>query len=367
MRPEAHAVDVAKHGRRKWRPSGKKMGRRVGAVSGVLFVATLVLAACGSSSAKSSAATSRSQPSVTLNVGYIPSLTAAGVPAVGQALGLWNKVPGVHFNFIPFTTGPAQTAALAGGSIDIENVGGGPAMLGVAGYGKIIAIDNVLGDNYVIGNASDGITSIADLRGKAVGYPEGTTAQLLLAVALHANGLTMSDINGINMQPATIVSAMASHQIQAAAIYLPFAASITQGMPSAKIIGRLASYPTLVLPQFWVASNAILKQHPKAVQAFLAVAAKAIDYRAAHLKQAVQDVLNFTKAPSATPFSEQASAENWVTSKQILTYYRNGTAQKWVDNLLTDLNTYGIAHSPVTGASLTDFGLDEHVLQAKGY
>lgn len=328
----------------------------------------IVASACSSAthSGSSATTTASSGKTVTLRVGYIPSLTAAGVPAVGQALGLWSKVPGVRFDFVPFTTGPAQTEALAGGSIDLENIGGGPAMLGVAGYGKIVAVDNVLDDNYIIGQTHDSVTSVAALRDKSVGYPEGTTAQLLLAVALHQAGMSMSDIRAINMQPATIVSAMTSNQIQAAAIYLPFAASILSNDAGTKVIARLSDYPSLVLPQFWVASNSILQHDPQAVKAFLKVAAVAIDYRAAHLRKAVQDVFAFTKAPSAAPFEEQAKAEDWITSKQILADYRDGQAEAWVANLIRDMGTYGIKETSVPASSLTDFSLDESVLTGGG-
>lgn len=298
-----------------------------------------------------------------MNVGYIPSLTAAGVPAVGQSLGLWDKISGVHFNFVPFTTGPAQTAALVGGSIDLENVGGGPAMLGVAGYGKIVSVDNVLRDVYIIGQSRDGVTSVPSLRGKSVGYTEGTVSQLLLAEALHANHMVMGDIHAINMQPASIVSAMSGNQIQGAAIFLPFSANITENVQGTSIIGRTTDFPSLVLPQFWVASNRILSQNPAAVRSFLQVAAKARDYRAQNLPQAVQDVFQFTKAPSVKPFQLQADAENWITSKQLLADYQSGQAQTWVSNLLDDLNEFDVAHTSVTASSLTDFTLDTGVLQ----
>ena len=116
---------------------------------------------------------------------------------MGQA---WHSTPDLKV----FTNGPIQVQALGAGSAS-NSVISVRERFGyrLRGKAKIIAM-NALGlSDRVIAQA--GINSIADLKGKKVGVPEGTSGDMLLRLALAKAGMQIGDIEVIKMDPITVV------------------------------------------------------------------------------------------------------------------------------------------------------------------
>ncbi|MDO5729955.1 MAG: ABC transporter substrate-binding protein [Actinomycetaceae bacterium] len=72
---------------------------------------------------------------------------------------------------------------------------------------------------------------MADLKGKKVGVPEGTSGDTILTLALEKNGMTVDDIDRVPMDPATVVPAFSAGQIDAAGIWYPLVDTIKEQVP----------------------------------------------------------------------------------------------------------------------------------------
>ncbi|MDA8050673.1 MAG: ABC transporter substrate-binding protein [Rhodospirillales bacterium] len=263
-----------------------------------------------------------------IRIGYNGSLTAGGVTCVALHFG-WFRAAGLDVTGIPFTTFPAQAAALVGGSLDITIPGLNPAVNSLIPHAKIVSLDNLLDDVFVLSRKSGPIRTISDLRGKEVGYVEGTGSQLVLGRALQSAGLSMSDVKAINLQPDGIVSTFLGGRLDAVSIYLPFEAAITERVP-VRVLARPSSFKGFAYPMFWMASNALAQKHTDTLVRLLTVKARANDWRKANLKEAAAITARHDRAPNDKPYLQQTTAEDWLSSRQILAAYGSGAFARWL-------------------------------------
>ncbi|SIQ51014.1 ABC transporter substrate-binding protein [Pseudacidovorax sp. RU35E] len=83
----------------------------------------------------------------------------------------------------------------------------------------VAAIHEDLNNQVTVARKDAPIQSIADLKGKRVGYVRATTAHYFLAKQLAEAGLSFNDIQAVNLSPADGLSAFARGDLDAWAIY----------------------------------------------------------------------------------------------------------------------------------------------------
>ncbi len=83
----------------------------------------------------------------------------------------------------------------------------------------VAAIHEDLNNQVTVARKEAPIQSIADLKGKRVGYVRATTAHYFLAKQLAEAGLSFGDIQAVNLSPADGLSAFARGDLDAWAIY----------------------------------------------------------------------------------------------------------------------------------------------------
>src|SRR5262249_24678067 len=150
--------------------------------------------------------------------GYIADYNGASLLAIAQKQGYWDD-EGLSPDLKVFTNGPLQIQALGAGDLDFGYIGPGAFWLPASGQSKIVAIDTLTYAARVTGQP--GIRSIKHVKGKRVGVPEGTSGDMVLTLALSDAGMSTKDIQKVPMDPATVVSAFVSGQIDAAGIWYP--------------------------------------------------------------------------------------------------------------------------------------------------
>lgn len=130
---------------------------------------------------------------------------------------------GIEAEFIDFVTDSEVNAAFAAGEMDVANIATHTAMkLFANGVNlRAVLIEDASNDADAI-LAGGGISSPADLAGKAVAYEEGSTSDLLLHAALQDNGLTLDDITAVPMPAADAGSALIAGQVEVAVTYEPY-------------------------------------------------------------------------------------------------------------------------------------------------
>jgi NitT/TauT family transport system substrate-binding protein len=301
----------------------------------------MVLGACGntapsadgqSGSQSNTATDSKDLPKI--NVAYMPDMHGATPVVLGQEKGYF-KEAGIDVNPIKFLSGPPEFQAMASGDIDIAYIGPGATFLAAQGKGNIIAIDSLNTGDMVLATKKSGITDWKGLKGKTVGVPKGTSGEMILNLGLEKAGLKPSDVNIVNMDVAGAVSAYVANKVDAVAIWSPYTAEIEKqvGKDNMVTLGdNKTFFPEYVFPQSWVVNPSFLKAHPDLVEKFITAWAKANDYRMQHIDEAISLTAKYTQVPEDS-LKVQVSTTEWIDSKKEIDYFKDGTVNKWFENL----------------------------------
>ncbi|MGV9778052.1 aliphatic sulfonate ABC transporter substrate-binding protein [Streptosporangium sp. NPDC003464] len=312
--------------------------RRLATVLTAVLALVLPVAACGSSADGAGAEKVR--------FGYIADFSGAAVLAAADKQGLWAK-HGLEPELKVFTNGPLQIQALGSGDIDFGYIGSGAAWLPASGRARIIA-PNMLGQaDRVITHADSGITSVAGLKGRRIGVPEGTSGDMILELALKKAGLTGKDVEKVNMDPSTVVTAFSSGQIDAAAIWYPLIDTIRKNAPDLVELTKSEDYyPELSFPSSFVARNDLVKDGPATVTKVLKVIQEANDWVAAHTAEAEQLTAAFVKAP-AEQFKGASAVTKILPTAELARLTEDGSVAGWYKGLADIFVTMGkLTESP---------------------
>lgn len=184
---------------------------------------------------------------------------------------------GIEVVYPEITAGPAQTQAMAAGSIQFANCLGGTSALLAASAGvdlKIIAVYSRAPQAFVLLAKDEALTSVADLRGKKVACPKGTVLHQLLATALKGEGLTTDDIQFLSLGLAEGVTALLSGSVDAALAAGPAAYKAQEAGARVVVDGRGLVDATTVI----AVAGPFLKSHPDHVRRFLDVHGQALAF-----------------------------------------------------------------------------------------
>lgn len=108
----------------------------------------------------------------------------------------------VTINYAEITSGADQTQALASGDVDVLYAVGGTSVISAAANGADIKILNMYSrspEAFCMYSQDANIKSAKDLKGKTIVGPAGTNLHQLLIAYLEKAGMTIEDVNFVNM------------------------------------------------------------------------------------------------------------------------------------------------------------------------
>ncbi len=131
---------------------------------------------------------------------------------------------------------------------------------------QIFQLDKSFGADGMV--VKPGINSIKDLKGKTVAASApGTAPYFTLAWMLAKNGLTLKDVNIVNLEPQAAANAMiaGTANLDAAMTYEPFLSAVRAKPEAGKIIATTLDYP-MIMDTFGCTPK-FLAENPKAAKA----------------------------------------------------------------------------------------------------
>jgi NitT/TauT family transport system substrate-binding protein len=282
----------------------------------------LTTAACGSSGDDGAGG-----GTTKVNFGYIGDYNGTSLLAVADDQKLWAK-HGLEVSTKVFTNGPLQVTALGAGDLDFGYIGPGAVWLPASGKAKIVALNSLGNADRVVAQA--GITDLAQLKGKKVGVPEGTSGDMILTLALKKAGLADNDIQRVPMDPATIVSAFSSGQIDAAGIWYPLLNNIKQKKPGLVELAKNNDFAdTMAFPTAFVAGNDVVAKKADEVTKVVQVLREAMDWRAANGDKAIELTAKMLHQPVDTVKADAANSQ-MLDSVTLDKDTKDGTIDKWL-------------------------------------
>ena len=197
-----------------------------------------------------------------VSIGYLHTLGVDGIMWLAEMEGLYEK-HGLEAEFVPFNSGPPLAQALSGGSVDVAIMGAVISNIPSRGVGKVFLTNNIEAGTAMIFVAPDsGIESIDDLVGAELATTQGTTAHVLLATALQANGQDPNSTEIVNMDMPSAVSAFINGAVSATSTWWPFTTQIINERPDAVVLTQAADYyPDAAIMGGWVANTRFYEEN----------------------------------------------------------------------------------------------------------
>jgi taurine transport system substrate-binding protein len=210
-----------------------------------------------------------------VRIGY---LKLANAQLIAKAQGLHEEAMCVPVRWIGFETGGQVNAAIGAGQIDFGAMGGPPASVGVTrrlGYRGILLLNMLQGVEGLAVRPT--IATPADLAGKQIATPFGSTSHCLLSVLLKQAGLSTASVSLRDMTPGQAAAAWTAGQIDGAYVWEPaLGRMVAQGgtilVDNAEMADR--GYPMWDIS---VVSDAFARNYPDFVASYVRSECAAID------------------------------------------------------------------------------------------
>ena len=314
------------------------------ALAGVM---ALRLAACGSTpsstpastpaSGSTSASTPASEPAeefetVDLRVAYMPNMGSNSLLATALNMGYFEQM-GLNVTLTEFQGGPQEIAAMASGDIDISQIGHGAHALCIEGQAKIFHLDCTSLADAVVANTDKGISSIADLKGKTIAVSSGTSAEIILNLALASAGLTQDDVTLVEMDANGMVSAMVSGGVDACATWSPSTMTIANALgDKALTLATNNDYVDQVtFPSSFITTEKFANENHDVLVRFSRALLMAQDYRADNIEEVAKWVAKQCKADEQTML-DCVGEGNWLTGEFVAAGLEDGTVKSYYEN-----------------------------------
>ncbi len=187
---------------------------------------------------------------------------------------------GVRVEWIDFASGSDVNAALASGDIDLGLVGSTLFAIGIErgiAYELIWIFDVIGSGEALIARSDRGIETVADLRGKIVATPFGSTTHYTVLEALKTAGLDPSDVTLIDLKPQDILAAWSRGDIDAAYVWEPTLSALESQNGRILISSADLVEYGVVTADLGVVRSEFLRQYPHIVEIYLDAQARAVD------------------------------------------------------------------------------------------
>lgn len=209
------------------------------------------------------------QDQPTVRIGYQPS---SAILWVGKAKGYYEKEfekLGVKVEWDLFLSGPLITEAAASDRVDLFAIGNMPPLVAKAGGIDILIIANAAfnpATNAVLVRPHSSIHFISDLKGKKVAVQVGSSVHYFLSQVLGTAGLSLDDIQLVNLNAPDQAPALESGAVDAIVSWLPYRAQLEKDK-KARVLVDSAKFPGSY--SFYGTRTDFAKDHVQWVKAFL--------------------------------------------------------------------------------------------------
>jgi sulfonate transport system substrate-binding protein len=134
---------------------------------------------------------------------------------------------GIDVKWSEFTSGPPMLEAMNAGIVDIGQVGDTPPIFAQAAGAAILYVAGqpITNGHGILVKQDSPIRTLSDLKGRRVGFTQGSAAHNVTLLALEKANLTYADITPLYLSPPDGAAAFARDSIDAWAIWDPYFAS----------------------------------------------------------------------------------------------------------------------------------------------
>lgn len=270
-----------------------------------------------------------------VKVAHHMGYSGAAVAAVGTRMGYFQE-EGLDVELVPFTSGPAEIAAMVSGDLQFGYIGSGATTLAVKGDVEIIYFQNLGDAEIIITNKNTGIKSVADLKGKSLATTLGTSGENIVNLALEREGLTIgtgpNNVNVINMDMGGCVTAMLAGKIDAVCVWGSYRVTLEDQLgENAVILAKTSDFgDRYASVSSWLATQEYIDANPETVQGFANALAKSLDYWKDNEKQVASWVADLLETDVPT-IENQIGTTFFFNSDELKAALDDGSVRKYYE------------------------------------
>jgi sulfonate transport system substrate-binding protein len=203
---------------------------------------------------------------------------------------------GIAVKWVEFSSGPPMLEAMNVGSIDYGAVGDSPPIFAQSAGAAIVyaAGQPITNGQGILVPANSAIRTIADLKGKRIGFTKGSSAHNVVVLTLEKAGLTYADITPVYLAPPDAGPAFANGSIDAWSIWDPYFA-----IGEIKQNGRILVNASEITRtnSFYIANRDFAKSHGPLLQQIIDVTSSSAKWAEAHRSEVAKSLSAVTGIP----------------------------------------------------------------------
>jgi sulfonate transport system substrate-binding protein len=203
---------------------------------------------------------------------------------------------GIDVKWVEFSSGPPMLEAMNVGSVDYGAVGDSPPVFAQSAGANIVyaAGQPITNGQGILVQANSPIRSIADLKGKRVGFTKGSSAHNITVQTLEKAGLTYADITPVYLTPPDAGPAFANGSIDAWSIWDPYFA-----IGETKQNGRVLVNASEITKtnSFYIANRDFAKNHGAVLQQIIDVTTVTAKWAESHRDEVAKSLSAVTGIP----------------------------------------------------------------------
>lgn len=222
-----------------------------------------------------------------------------GVPVIARQQGTVEKrfaASGTSVKWVEFTSGPPMMEAISNGSLDFGAVGDSPPIFAQAANANVVyaAASPISNGQGILVPANSSIKTIAELKGKRVGFTKGSSAHNVVVQTLEKADLTYEDITPVYLTPPDAGPAFASGSIDAWAVWDPYFA-IGEKKQNARIL--INAYEVAKTNAFFIANRDFANENPGSLREVIAGLATAATWAESNRDAVAKSLHDITGVP----------------------------------------------------------------------
>jgi sulfonate transport system substrate-binding protein len=206
------------------------------------------------------------------------------------------KPQGIDVKWVEFSSGPPMMEAMNIGSIDYGAVGDSPPVFAQAAGAAIVyaAGQPITNGQGILVPQNSAIRSIADLKGKRVGFTKGSSAHNITVQSLEKAGLTYADITPVYLIPPDAGPAFANGSIDAWSIWDPYFA-IGETKQNGRVLVNASEISKT--NSFYIANRDFAKNHGAELQQIIDVTTVTAKWAETHRDEVAKSLTAVTGIP----------------------------------------------------------------------
>ncbi len=283
----------------------------------------------GSSTAPETPSGSESTPveTVKIRVAHHAGLAGSIIPGIDTIEGNdFFKSEGLDVEWVKFTSGPPEVAAMVSGDLQFGYIGHGAHTLAAENKIHIISLNNLGNSERIMAHKASGITKLEDMKGKVIATQLGTSGEVILNLALNKAGLSRNDVTVMNMDMAGAVTAFIAKQVDVIACWDIHATNVMDkvGADNLNIIASTQDFSEeSSFPSSWTVTPEYAEKNPDVVVRFIRALNKCYEYRDANYDESIRSAAEFAGSDYETFNKGRENVINF-TPAQIKEYLDNG-------------------------------------------